>query len=527
MKERNRILLLSILPIIALLIFSSCNQNPEVQYGKLSLNMNSSKSIEVEGDREKYELTSFTVYAIYQNGVDSIEESFTTASHTIEQMKAGLWEIYIKGFNSDGTYMAVSEKQIVEIIPASNNSITIVLDYLNNEGSFSLEITIPAGYVDISRIIGTITQGSIVADKSFDESERTNDGDVDYFIWEGNLTPGTYNLRVELFDLNGNPHDITHLETITIAPNEETSGLIAVEEKHLPVDIPVITEEIDGYTSRITITTTTKDAKIYYTTDGSTPTALDTEYTGIIETGRLTVRYRAVALKDNIQNSNSEYETKKGPAGGYVFYDCDADNDTGNADGLISSECGWRYLEAAPNDLRVVNGVPTVDSEAEGYSSGNKYHIFGYHRASSSGSNLYVNGTTTYSETDCTVNAIGSGEKNTEKLVKAMGTSAYTSDSVSGKTPDYAARLCSVLSHGGYDDWFLPSRDELDLMWYNLYTEGIGSFSTNNYWSSSERNDDARYAWLHQFAGGRQKYGYRGSPSTDTRANCVRPCRAF
>ena len=34
-----------------------------------------------------------------------------------------------------------------------------------------------------------------------------------------------------------------------------------------------------------------------------------------------------------------------GPAGGIIFYDCDADNDMGNPDGLDSSICGWRYLK--------------------------------------------------------------------------------------------------------------------------------------------------------------------------------------
>lgn len=524
MKDKTRILLFSILISVAFLTFSSCNQNPAVLYGKLSINMESSKSIEV--DREKYELTSFTVYAVYQNGVDTIEETFTTASYTIDQMKAGLWEVHIKGFNSDGTYIAVSEKQVVEIVPASNNSATFDLDYLtlDNDGSFSLKITIPAGYVDISRIIGTITQGSIVADKSFDESERTNDGDVDYFIWEGNLAPGTYNLRVELFDLNGNPHDIAHLETIRIAPNEETSGLIAVEEKHLPVDIPVITEEIDGYTSRITITTTTKGAKIYYTTDGSIPTTSKTEYTGIVETD-LTIRFRAVALKDNIKKSeNSTYETKKGPAGGYVFYDCDADNtieDPDGADNLLSTTCGWRYLEAAPADLRVVSGTPTVDSAVAGYASATKGYKFGYYRTTSSGSNLYVNGTTSYSESNCTGTLIGTGKTNTEKLVKAMGTSAYSSSSGTGTTPDYAARLCSVLSYGGYDDWFLPSIDELDAMYDNLNASGIGLISSGSYWSSTENDSGAKYARYRNFGSGGVIGTERGS------VYYILPCRAF
>ncbi len=42
---------------------------------------------------------------------------------------------------------------------------------------------------------------------------------------------------------------------------------------------------------------------------------------------------------------------KEGPSGGIVFYDVDADNNSGNADGLKSSVCGWRYLEAAPTNI--------------------------------------------------------------------------------------------------------------------------------------------------------------------------------
>lgn len=231
-------------------------------------------------------------------------------------------------------------------------------------------------------------------------------------------------------------------------------------------------------------------------------------------------------MEVNWDNGEKETLGKIGPAGGYIFYDCDADNtvqDPDGADNLLSKVCGWRYLEAAPNDLRVVNGVPTVDSEAGGYSSGDRYHIFGYHRASSSGDNLYVNGTTVYSGTDCTGTAIGKGESNTEKLVNAMGESAYSEDFGSGKTPDYAARLCSELSHGGYDDWFLPSMDELDLMYDNLKRKGIGSFSDNfdNYWSSSEYSGDADYAWYQHFY-----YGYQDN-SNRYNNRSIRPCRAF
>lgn len=185
---------------------------------------------------------------------------------------------------------------------------------------------------------------------------------------------------------------------------------------------------------------------------------------------------------------------------------------------------GWRFIEAAPNDLRVVNGVPTVDSEAEGYSSGVPTLIFGYYRTSDNGTNIYVNGTAQYDGITCASTHIGKGESNTEKLVKAMGESTYSKRSGSDKTADYAARLCSILDHNGYNDWFLPSRDELNLMYESLHESGLGTFFGNSYWSSSEYdiNGDASYAWFQNFSSGDQNLYDRNYEFF-----YIRPCRAF
>ena len=73
-----------------------------------------------------------------------------------------------------------------------------------------------------------------------------------------------------------------------------------------------------------------------------------------------------------------------------------------------------------------------------------------------------------------------------------------------------AAQLCDALVYGGYSDWFLPSRDELHLMYTNLHnaTGGpFGGFAGDLYWSSSEY--DAYYAWYQGFIGGDQYSGYK------------------
>jgi len=45
-----------------------------------------------------------------------------------------------------------------------------------------------------------------------------------------------------------------------------------------------------------------------------------------------------------------------------------------------------------------------------------------------------------------------------------------------------------------FDDWFLPSRDELEQMYLNLHAEGVGNFSTKGgYWSSSESSSSESY----------------------------------
>ena len=133
-----------------------------------------------------------------------------------------------------------------------------------------------------------------------------------------------------------------------------------------------------------------------------------------------------------------------GPAGGLIFYDKGSSSD------------GWRYLEAAPSDQ-------------------------------STGIQWY-NGN--YVVTGATGTAIGTGQANTTAIVTIQGAG------------NYAAQLCNDLTEGGYNDWFLPSKDELNKLYINRV--GVGGFADNYYWSSSEY--DADFAWYQLFYLGYQSF---------------------
>lgn len=93
-----------------------------------------------------------------------------------------------------------------------------------------------------------------------------------------------------------------------------------------------------------------------------------------------------------------------------------------------------------------------------------------------------------------TSTAVGTGAANTRAIVAKLGNG------------NYAAKLCADLTLNGYDDWFLPSKDELELMYKNLHKQGGGGFAGGYYWSSSESSDS--YAWKQRFGDGYQsKYG--------------------
>ena len=86
-----------------------------------------------------------------------------------------------------------------------------------------------------------------------------------------------------------------------------------------------------------------------------------------------------------------------------------------------------------------------------------------------------------------------------------------------GKKYDWynAQVACEDLQYGGYFDWYLPTKEELNYMY--ILRNDIGGFSSTYYWSSTEYSSS--YAWGQNFGNGDQNYYYK---TYSDRVRCVR-----
>jgi len=141
-----------------------------------------------------------------------------------------------------------------------------------------------------------------------------------------------------------------------------------------------------------------------------------------------------------------------GPGKGIVFYDK-----------TYYGDDTWRYLEAAPAD--------NVFEAAWG--------LFGI----------------SCSDTEL---GIGKGKENTDKIVSLLGNAEN----------DKAAQLCRNLTINGKSDWYLPSREELNVFYWvlardsTLTADYFDIDELSYYWSSSAGTTENKYTWFKRFSDG-------------------------
>jgi len=144
-----------------------------------------------------------------------------------------------------------------------------------------------------------------------------------------------------------------------------------------------------------------------------------------------------------------------------------------------------------------------------GYVAGEQHGLIAATTDQSTGIAWITGGSTQTTLNGNTSTALGKGQANTNAMKAQTG---YTGGAAK-VCDDYSITVGSVT----YDDWFLPSKDELNKLFDNK--DAIGGFVDTVYWSSSE--NFANLAWFQNFNFGYQNYGLKYSTLR------VRAVRAF
>jgi len=187
---------------------------------------------------------------------------------------------------------------------------------------------------------------------------------------------------------------------------------------------------------------------------------------------------------------------------------------------IASPATGLTIYNTTINAFQVYNGTAwfsTVHFIGESYGGGIVFYVYdnGQHgliaaTADQSTGIRWYGGT--YTNTRARADGVGAGLKNTAIIIANQGP-------VDGAA--FAATVCneySVTVAGvTYGDWYLPSKNELNLLY--LQKTVVGGFASDNYWSSSEVDDVS--AWKQLFNVGNQNASVKNAPDR------VRAVRAF
>jgi TolB-like protein len=153
--------------------------------------------------------------------------------------------------------------------------------------------------------------------------------------------------------------------------------------------------------------------------------------------------------ENNNINLGNKFLLEKGPAGGIIFFDC----------GFFPK--GWRFLEVSPKEYEFRAEWGELNTKIQGTSE-----------------------------------IIGAGKKNTELIVSDLNKHGLK---------EKAAQICSKISINGYNDWFIPSRDELFVLHNNLFANGLAELEEDWYWSSTQAEKLDNKVFGQYFGNGKQQ----------------------
>ncbi|WP_321299900.1 hypothetical protein [uncultured Sphaerochaeta sp.] len=483
---RPSLILLFILSF--LFLFSSCVEYGTTESGRLEILFSEPKTKEIYLPSIPLDIASYKI-TLTSGSETKTYEVGKQDSLVIEGLLPGIWTIEVAGYNGwDASASQVSGQQVgalqknqdgnrlltcnvkrgevtstsLAMVPFSEGTGTLTLTVnwpQENQGS-SLILNNPILDVYIK---GYNTHGSVYEDNSSYTKSLLMPGTVNFFTTILlNMPPGWYEIQTRLYPNNATG-DATlfyrSLDFAQVVPNDTTGtiGVLDITDEMLvtgSIDWS-FSEDMEQALENLSINQVRADEVDYagviqhFSCTYESPTASYQWYVdGVAVTGETnqTFSYNfsnhglhrvMVAVQDGgvVNGEEITMDIKPaytvgnhGQAGGWVFY-CDTE-------GLYE---GWTYLEGAPEDLATPMAWSNITNVLVG-----------------------------------TSRDIGSGEANTAAIIAQEG---HTSS---------AALACTQHKRNGFQDWFLPSVDELEVFIANN-TDFAKSVASAYHWSSTDR----------------------------------------
>jgi len=392
----------------------------------------------------------------------------TTDTHTISVTQSGSGSITVTGLTNGTSYTFT--------VTATNAIGTSVASVASNS-------VVPANIPD-APTIGTAVAGNAQATVPFTAPSSNGGSAITSYTATsspGNITGTLSQAGSGTITVTGLTNGTSYTFTVTATNAIGTSLASSASNSVVPVTIP------DAPTIGTAVATSDAQATVPFTAPSSNGGSAITSYTATSNPGGIT---------GTISQSGSGDITVTGLTNGTSYtFTVTATNAIGTS---VASEASNSVTPLSSIGNFYQGGVVFyifVDGDS-GYIEGETHGLIAAVQDQSSGIRWY------YGSTGATGSAVGTGSANTDEIISYFSGTGTTETS-------YAAGLARAYDGGGYNDWFLPSKVELNEMYTNKTTinttaalNGGSDFSTSYYWSSTEAYSSR--AWRQGFTSGGQ-----------------------
>ena len=314
-----------LLLIITGIFFISCNpETPESKgYGTLVINTVSERTLQPENDSR--DIYCYDIYGREKGSGEEfscIDRVYNNASCTIEDIEAGEYEVYITGFNKDMTAILKSDVKTVSIVSNHITSEVFRLNrYIDGKGHFNYTFYVPKNDQDVSYVafmladeFGNKLQGYENSSPSYNDSYRCYSFGLD-------LDAGSYTFGVVMLDSDHALIGVMHAEALRIFRNTTSTGSLLWDKEFYPLPSAPEFDISEGYCKDgqlLRLSSSNKNAEIYYTTDGSEPSAESDRYLNPIVIDRC-MTIKAVSIVEGLMPSEVSERSYKVKAEAPVF----------------------------------------------------------------------------------------------------------------------------------------------------------------------------------------------------------------